>query len=1664
MTLFGTEMEAGCPALDGDIAIIGMACLFPAAPNLDAYWQNIVSGVDAITDVPSGRWNPEIFFDPDSDARDRLYCKRGGYLGDLAQFNPLDYGVMPVAVDGGEPAHFLSLRMAHDSLVDAGYADRPFNRERAEVIFGYANYISPGNFNRALHTVGIEQTLQIVKNLHPEYTIEELEALKRELIASLPPFGPDTVGSMLPNLVTGYVANRLNLMGANFTVDAACASALIAADLAVRDLHAKRCDLALVGAIHLATHVPFLSGFCHLNALSRQSHIRPFDANADGTLAGEGGGVVVLKRRADAERDGDRVYAVIKGIGTSSDGRAQGPFAPRVEGEELAMRRAYEAAGFSPETVELIEAHGTGTPVGDLAEMEALSRVFGPRKGLLPTCAVGTIKSMIGHTMPAAGIAGLIKVALALYHKVLTPTLHCEKPNPKFELERTPFYINTDTRPWVHGALEAPRRAAVNAFGFGGVNAHVIVEEHASGGEDAGSSRLLHWETEVCVLQGASRPDLLHEIQRLERYLGTAHAAHLKDLAYTLNTELREGTLRLAIVASSTEDLRQKLMQARERLGEPACQQIKDARGLYFFERPLRRNGKLAFLFPGEAAQYPNMLKDLCLHFHEVRALFDRADQLFIKRGTSFLPSQFIFPTPNPSDAERLGMEERLWEIAGALQAILTANWALYTLLRRLGIRPDVLLGHSGGEYSALGASGILTADDHMLERLAAMSAIYERLTAEGRLPEAGLAAVGADRTVLMSLPEQLRRELSVAMDNCPHQIVIAGSEEVVEGAVEELKAKGVVCQRLPFNRAYHTPQFAAVTQPVRELVESLPIAAAEVEIYSSATMRPYAREPQEIRKQVVDLWSRPVEFRGSIEALYEAGVRIFVEVGPKGNLAAFVEDTLRGLPHLAIGCDVPHRCGVTQLNHLIGTLAAQGVDMRLDYLYKRRSPWRLPLDGPGTTGDRARKPSPSLRLALDLPTMRLSPERARSLEPRPSSRAEGTTAAVTSKERTLPADSEQVPASLSASAARLEHMAGGGSVLAQEGTLHHPFSDVASRVMQEHLQIMGRFLAVEGEVMEAFLDGAGAVSMVETTDVPPARSSLSLPFIGEVVSMTPGRTVVIRRRIDCDEDVFLRDHSFGGQVISDVDETLGTLPVVPFTMCMEIVAEAAALLMPDKVLIGMREIQVRQWLEVDTPITLEISAQKRPSGEEVDVWIRNLGDGTVADGRPDPLIVEGSVIFGDTYAEPPAIAPLSLTSERPCRHTAKQLYEDRLMFHGSRFQGVASLDRSGKNGMVGQLQVLPPTDLFRSTRGPDLLTDPVLLDAASQLLGYWAAERLDAGYVVFPFRLSALEIYGVTPPVGARVKCEWEIQQVTTRQLRASMSLFGQDGRLLLRMVDWEDWRFYWPREWYNFFRFPKTHPVSNPWATPIARLPHHETLACQRLDPTAEATRDIAVRTLAHIILSRPERERWRTLKGPEVRRIEWLFGRAAAKDAVRQMLKNRHQMDICPADIEIGQDEDGRPVARVLGWGESALVPSLSIAHTDGLAVALAGYCREGERLGIDIERIRERQEAFQEIAFNEDELALLETLEDPGRDEWVTRLWCAKEAAAKALGKGLVEGPRSLEVRKLNAQTGTMEVALGDRLAQEFPELAQVLLVVYTAREENWVVACTICERS
>jgi acyl transferase domain-containing protein len=453
-----------------------MGCVFPGSPDPETFWENICAKRSFIADHP----DPQAVRYLDRDSRDfeRVYSLRGGYLGSLATFDPTRHGVMPADVQGGDGDQFLALRAATAAIEDAGVDLGAIRRDRVEVILGHSTYFTPGNLNWFQTGVALDQTIDVIRSLNPAVSAEEAARIREALKRSLPPMTPQTPTALLPNVIASRISNRMDLMGASYIIDAACATSHIALGNAVKDLLTDACDYVLVGATQASCMVLELMLFCAIEGMSRLSELRPFDKQADGTMLGEGTGVLLLRRTKDAERDGNRIYAVVRGVGTASDGRAKGLLAPRLEGQQLAIRRAYEVDAVDPRTVELVEAHGTGIPLGDATEIKALTSVFGPRQGSRATCGVGSIKSMIGHCRSAAGTAGIIKATLALYHKILPPTLHCDEPNPDLQLQNTPFYINTETRPWVRPSGGTPRRAGVSAMGFGGIDAHCILEEH----------------------------------------------------------------------------------------------------------------------------------------------------------------------------------------------------------------------------------------------------------------------------------------------------------------------------------------------------------------------------------------------------------------------------------------------------------------------------------------------------------------------------------------------------------------------------------------------------------------------------------------------------------------------------------------------------------------------------------------------------------------------------------------------------------------------------------------------------------------------------------------------------------------------------------------------------------------------------------------------------------------------------------------------------------------------------------------------------------------------------------------------------------------------------------------------------------------------------------
>jgi acyl transferase domain-containing protein len=1462
-----------------NIAIIGMACRFPGAPDLASFWDNVVAGRDAIVDVPSDRWDPRVFCDSLSTANDRVPTCRGGYLDGPITFDPAAHGIMPVTIEGGEPEQFLVLDTARAALADAGLEQGVPAGRRAEVIVGRGNSFNRGDLTRLQHGRIVAQTVAILQGLHSEWTEADFKSVREDLKHSLPPFGPGAVAGQITNATAGRIADRLNLSGPSYVVDAASASSLVALDLGVRALVDRRADLAVVGGVYLACDVDFPKVFAQLGALSPSGRARPFDRRADGTVPGEGVGVVVLKRLPDAVKDGDRVYAVVRAIGIASDGRSRGLAAPSARGHARAMRRAYLAAGIVPRTVALIEGHGLGVPAADRAELRALRAVFGSRvgEGRSAIC-LGAVSSLIGHAMPAAGVAGLIKAALALHHRTLPPSPPSDEP---YELLAPPLTLNRTARPWIHGGLDFPRRAAVNAFGFGGISAHAVLEEHTASADALTPGGQLHWESEAILLGADDRTEWLERGWALLDWLGRKPDVVLKDLAATLNAVAMTSRFRVGLVAVSLADLEDRLRFALERLSDPACRSLRDARGAYYWEEPLAREGGLAFLFPGEGSQYPGMLAELCRHFPEVRTLFDTADRVARGQRHERLPSTVLFGDEETSD-------RGLWSMESAINVVLSAQWALHQLLSGLDLAPDAVLGHSSGELLALAAADVVRVDRDLEDRLGELGTIFERLETSGTVPAATLVAVAADRARVEATCADLRGGLDVIIDNCPHQVVLAGTPESVELVVDRLRGQGVFCDPLPFARAYHSPAFAPALEPVRDFFGALELRRPRVPLYSCAIAGRMPDDAESIRRLAVDQWTRPVRFRETVETMYADGVRVFVEVGARGNLTGYVEDILRGRPAFAVAASLPRRPALTQLNHLVASLWAQGVSLRPDLLYARRRPKRLDL----SVVPRA-KPRPTL--ADEFPEMRLSDDLVRSLRFRE---------------------------------ARAVHSV--------NGPAGRPPEEQRDEAMLSFLRTMDMFLATQRDVMNPYL-----------TSCKVGRPALreELPTVQEI--RETGWQVVATHVLEIDGDPIAEHHTLGGRRISAIELDRKGLPVLPFTIMAEMLAQAAAAIVePGRTLIALRDLHAHRWVRYEeAPVPIELRVRRDPHHpDEVDVVIVDRGT----------TVVEGRAVFACQRPAGPIAEPFVLEDAETCRFTAEELYRDQWLFHGPAMSALVHVGPASPHGIEGTLRVLPVDQLLRLEDPVEFKTDPIVLDSFTHLLGCWGLDRLCEGDVLFPLRLAELTFFGPDPPEGTDVSCRIRIRDIERHRVRADVEIVGPGDRLWMRIAGWEDWRFYWPSRYRDGFRAPDRVFLGEEMKLPGASSRQVGSMCAVWLEPPADMGRPIWRDVLEWVQLGPAERGEMIRRSESDLARTLDLWGRIAAKEAARRLWLAAGGTHIYPADLQVEEGPACLPRLRSLLDPGAEDVPSIAIACTDGVAVALAAHDPRAT-IGIAVARI-------------------------------------------------------------------------------------------------------------
>jgi len=904
----------GTPA---DVAVVGIATVLPKANSTREYWENIVNKVDAITEIPSHRWDWRLYFDTDRSAKDKVYSKWGGFLDDLA-FDPTRYGMPPKSIESVDPMQLMALEVARRTLADAGYEEKPFDRERASVILGASG--GAGDFGMQY---GLRSEL-------PRFSGQ----LPAEVAARLPEWTEDSFAGILPNVAAGRIANRLNFGGMNLTTDAACASSLAAVYQGVTELVAGRSDLVIAGGIDTVQGPFGYLCFSKTQALSPRGRCSTFDTGGDGIVISEGIAMVALKRLADAERDGDRIYAVIKGVGSSSDGNAKGLTAPLPAGQLRAMRRAYAMAGFGPSTVGLFEAHGTGTVAGDTAELESTTRLI-QEGGASPRQAViGSVKTMIGHTKATAGVAGLVKALLALHHRVLPPHRNVSTPIAGLADPTAPLYLVDEPTPWLESG-DAPRRAACSAFGFGGTNFHVVMEEYGGEYRDWLRPPSSHaWSAELLVWSDDDTAALQARIDDLGESLASLDTLTLRDLAASLAARWRPRREVLAIVARSLGDLRTKLAAAARLLRGEA----KAALPGVFHGTVTQAPGKLAVLFPGQGSQHPGMAREAALHFGTVSQALGEADaalrEAFEERfGTPTRLSQFIFPRGAYDDAARADARQNLTRTDVAQPALGAVEVGLFRLMQSLGLKPDMLAGHSYGEFVALHAAGALNFEGLMQLSAARGRFIVDAASAEGA--ELGtMAAVTAPRRVVEDAIADIDGVI-IANHNAPLQSIVSGTREAVKAASAKLSQAGVEVVEIPVAAAFHSRLVKPAQQALSELIEATPWAQLQIPVYSNTTGRAHAADVARVKRQMAEHLVHPVEFVAEVEAMYKDGARIFVEVGPKAVLSRLTARILEGQPHVALAID--DGSGLPGLLGGIGQLLCAGVDLDLNPLFARR-------------------------------------------------------------------------------------------------------------------------------------------------------------------------------------------------------------------------------------------------------------------------------------------------------------------------------------------------------------------------------------------------------------------------------------------------------------------------------------------------------------------------------------------------------------------------------------------------------------------------------------------------------------------------------------------------------------------------------------------------------
>ncbi len=862
---------------DTKIAIVGMSTVVPGAGNYAEYWNNTLNSDCFIKEITEDYWRIEDYYDPDPFAKDKVYATHAGMV-DSILFDAREFGISPKVMQSTSVDQLYSLYAAKQALIDARlYGENAIKYDKNRVGVAVAAAVAKTAFMLSLrskaplighiarsHDISDEKVAQIEQTLE-DITIEGDEA---------------TNPGYLPSLCAGRIANRFGFGGTNCSVDAACASGLMVIKMAIYELLSGSCDIMLAGGLSMDLSETTFISFCKTPTLSATNKIKPFDANHDGMILGDGIGMVVLKKLSRAIKDNDRIYAVIDGLGTSSDGKANGIYSPNKDGQIRAMQQAYSFSSIKPKDISMVECHGTGTQIGDMCEISSLKEIFGEKDKEAfdgKKIVIGSSKGQIGHTRLAAGVMGLIRASLTLYHKHHVPSVGCETLHP--DLVDSKFTVLKDIRPWIVNKNKPKRCAGVSAFGFGGSNCHMLLEEASV--ENSEDYRLSNTPIAI-VLAGDSKEELITQLDDLIKK-STDEDFNPYDYSYR---NIDKNKQRVGFVVKEKSEIANASRKAIKVLNDNHADYI--AKSGVIYRKSLFNEGKICTLFSGQGSQKVGMLNKLTCTYKELREAFTLADNTLI--DAKYDPvSDFVYPRERFAEQVN-AVGQNLKNTIYAQTSLAAVESGLFDIMSLRGFKSDKMLGHSFGELVALYASKSIDKETLMQLSFARGQAMHNVSSKE----DTGMIVLFDSASNVEKLISSFDN-LWIANYNAQDQIVVSGLLSEIEQLKDKAKKEDINFSVLNVASAFHTEYMNSSAKEFEKQLKSFD--KDKIHVNNNIVLSNFNNMYYNNKNFATNLVSQienPIKFTDNIQKLYNSGIRIFLEVGPSNALINMAKNILK--------------------------------------------------------------------------------------------------------------------------------------------------------------------------------------------------------------------------------------------------------------------------------------------------------------------------------------------------------------------------------------------------------------------------------------------------------------------------------------------------------------------------------------------------------------------------------------------------------------------------------------------------------------------------------------------------------------------------------------------------------------------------------------------------